>query len=1789
LAITLVGTFGAGVDTGNLTVTLPAGISFGDAVGAVAICSSSQTLATPAGWSLRSGWPKDGGNARFYAFTKNSVTASDSGASVVFVPSASNKCVVVGFALHSGSGFPVDWTDALNFTAHATTGTSYTAPSSISTQAGDWGVAVFGARGTNPTGWTPAGTLTERQDLARTGSGATSLALYDANGPIGASGTTWGPFTQANISSSNGGALTWLVKQNPAGGGAATPTAFQAALGLNPDKTAAEIATDLDHLQAVGAKVVWVSAAMEWLMAGGPSGDAAALGKLDQVVEQTATRGLPLALQLHGMPTWITAASGHTANTWHGPDTAGERANYVAVVHNLINRYGAAKVQWVEVWNEPNIIEFWVQGPNPADYARLLHDIYLDIKGTWPSIKVVGHNMSRNHIGWLQAVYAQTDAIYGASAAAANRYFFDVLGIHPYCGDSTSGFDPAVENHADESTAFGLLDPDYLGYRRLYAEVIAKEGVAKALAVGEFGYATIAGWFFVAEATRATYLASAMTLARADPQVKHEYFVPYTHSLDAVVDHFTSFNIHNTSTETAYTAAAAEPGGGGGGATGYPVTGLWAEHGGAWRTDMNAAEATYGVFQGHWGQYFPAGQVPLGSTVIQAIADGKRLHVFWKPQNAAGQANDTWAAVASGARDTQLDQAAASVAAVAPAQVWLTLHHEPEDDYIDHGSGGTGWTAANYRGMWSRVRARFDAAGVTNVTWVMVWQNSHSHPAEMLTLWGNDGVMDGLVDIVSQQDYILAGAVPATIATKWLEDLEFLKTNDSSGRHWSYVHKPQAFTEWGADLGGEVRGTNTHRAQTIDAIRDILPDLAARNVVELRYFDARTNVIDPPPSVDGVAFQNLKDATEAGQSAGGITGNLVSLARDGLTATANTIGFVLPSGWQQGDYATVWLSTNSQPDVTVVPAGWVLQEGPVNNSTVQRAWRYSKLLQAGETDPSWTISQSVRPSGVMVVLRGVSGAPVLASSALTATASGTSHAAPAVTVPNTVADVYPDVYSDTYGLAAESGSGTDATVITAWLTRWADASGNGGVSYGTPPGSHTTLGSVSVDSDTNAGAGALVAQLAASPVDAGTYGPYTATFPVASTGICGQLAIAAATVAPPTPGVVYGTATAVFGPLIATANGSGTTPGAPSDLIPDARVEVAFGSQPMDLNPAWTTLAGTGVGAVQAPIVIDHGRGDEFSEVQPGTMSAELRNEDGRYTMGKTTGPYGSGVKVGRRVRATITYQGVNYPRHDGHANGWPTSWPVGGGALAFGELSSTDRLKRLGQVGELRSMLEEETLRDAPAAYYPLGESENATSAGSVTPVPQASAAEWPLGAGGGSVSFGQGTGPGTDELSAAVFSPQSQTSGRVLRANPVVVNAAASGGVTLSAWFNTSVTPAPNAMAIAALTNGAGDDALLLAIWVTGQVQAFYITDGVGIFGNASPKQYNDGRTHQAAVTLSRAASGVVTVRLVVDGVQVQSGTFNRGPLGTFSQLDIGGFHVAGDWAPFSGTLSHVSANAAAVPVSRLLTHYQAGATGLAGDRTDQRIARVADWIGLPATDRALDVGDTRMGAQSTAGKQPLEVMREAAAVEQGVLFVSPAGKLTFHRLSRRYNRTTPDLILDCAAEGHVQVGLVMPGDDFGLVNDMEVGRPGGAAQRAINTASIGEFGLYRDSLEIPAASDFDAQAVGNWRVGNYGTPRPRIPNLTVSLSRLHTVSPSLVAAILRLEISSLVRLVNLPTQAPGTSVDVFVEGWTERIDPGGGWSIELNCSPAEHYRVWQLGVAGFSELGVTTRLAL
>jgi hypothetical protein len=345
-----------------------------------------------------------------------------------------------------------------------------------------------------------------------------------------------------------------------------TTGATRLALGIFPDQTTGQLAADLDHLVAAGARTVWLVLDVSWAFPTSTTINAGVAAKYDAIVAGAATRGLQVAVQAQGMPTWITTASGHTANVWHGPDTAGERTNWVNCVLAFLGRYSTGQIHSVTCWNEPNLVEFWVQGYDPHLYMSLLRDFWTAVKAAHPTILVDGHAMARNHIGWVQQVRAWWDIDHGSADRIAKNGGCDRINIHPYSGDATQGRDPSDNSQPDITTDLGILDPNYLGYRRVRQDVLTNEGVAKPLVFGEFGYATIANpagddWYLVTEAQRQAYLAAAYNLAKADGYV--EYLSVYYHRpSEAATDYWTSFNIHPsggaTGSEASVTAAAGQ-------------------------------------------------------------------------------------------------------------------------------------------------------------------------------------------------------------------------------------------------------------------------------------------------------------------------------------------------------------------------------------------------------------------------------------------------------------------------------------------------------------------------------------------------------------------------------------------------------------------------------------------------------------------------------------------------------------------------------------------------------------------------------------------------------------------------------------------------------------------------------------------------------------------------------------------------------------------------------------------------------------------------------------------------------------------------------------------------------------------------------------------------------------------------------------------------------------------------------------------------------------------------------
>lgn len=285
------------------------------------------------------------------------------------------------------------------------------------------------------------------------------------------------------------------------------------ALGIQPATLSrAEFDSLLDTAHAAGTGSVAVGVSFASLEPTGPA-PAGEWSTLDTFVGDAAARGMSVRLQLFGLPDWART-SGRPLNAtapWLAPATSGELQKWADFVGRLTTHFGT-KVAYYEIWNEPNITDFWYGGASPSAYGELLRTSFLAIKGANAQATVMFGGLSRNDLGFLKGVYTALDNKY--SDGATNRHYFDILNVHPYSADRA----PSVYSSSYVwNSTFGTIDENFTGFTQLKAYMDSRGESSKHIFLGEFGYTTVAtsGFPAVDDATRAKYLTSAYDIARS--------------------------------------------------------------------------------------------------------------------------------------------------------------------------------------------------------------------------------------------------------------------------------------------------------------------------------------------------------------------------------------------------------------------------------------------------------------------------------------------------------------------------------------------------------------------------------------------------------------------------------------------------------------------------------------------------------------------------------------------------------------------------------------------------------------------------------------------------------------------------------------------------------------------------------------------------------------------------------------------------------------------------------------------------------------------------------------------------------------------------------------------------------------------------------------------------------------------------------------------------------------------------------------------------------------------------
>lgn len=224
---------------------------------------------------------------------------------------------------------------------------------------------------------------------------------------------------------------------------------------------AAQLTTELAQIKQSGFS--WIRQTFPWAQIEPEQGQFA-WEKWDRIVQQSGD--LNLIAVLDTSPTWAAPTS-----NLHSPTAALPFANFA---RSLALRYGD-RLDYYQIWDEPNLGDRWRGEVNPIEYAELLRQARDAIQQVDPTATIILAGLaptvetsSTNLADWLFL-----RRLYEAGA----RDLFDVVAGKPY------GFDTPPDDHR--------IDPNILNFQHL---VLLREEMEQHGDSGKAVWATHFGW-----------------------------------------------------------------------------------------------------------------------------------------------------------------------------------------------------------------------------------------------------------------------------------------------------------------------------------------------------------------------------------------------------------------------------------------------------------------------------------------------------------------------------------------------------------------------------------------------------------------------------------------------------------------------------------------------------------------------------------------------------------------------------------------------------------------------------------------------------------------------------------------------------------------------------------------------------------------------------------------------------------------------------------------------------------------------------------------------------------------------------------------------------------------------------------------------------------------------------------------------------------------------------------------------------------------------------------------------
>jgi hypothetical protein len=552
------------------------------------------------------------------------------------------------------------------------------------------------------------------------------------------------------------------------------------------------------------------------------------------------------------------------------------------------------------------------------------------------------------------------------------------------------------------------------------------------------------------------------------------------------------------------------------------------------------------------------------------------------------------------------------------------------------------------------------------------------------------------------------------------------------------------------------------------------------------------------------------------------------------------------------------------------------------------------------------------------------------------------------------------------------------------------------------------------------------------------------------------------------------------------------------DLVPTLAVEVAFTTGALE-EPAWVDVTGD----VRSWDTM-RGRNRELERFQPGRATIVLGNLSRQYDSVNTAGPWYGYLKPMKRVRIRETFNGVTHPVFDGFVDRWQLDYPMTG-IDATATVTATDAFKIFARTDMPKSVYRMEVEADAPTFWWMLDEgleegigNSTALNSGSVGAL--------------GNGTYVGAVNPGAPRI--VVNDPGTSLE----QANSSVTPGVPVSGVDYPSsqlnFFEKFNTPDPFTIELWCRPQEDQTFGLLLFNQATtpgsSQFYVYWFT-GVGNTGrfsltagaesvNTPVNSAPPGSIYHVVVTFTPNGANQ-DVSIYVDGVlsagpSTLTGTLNTGTITTAAigrSTSTTGFN-------WTGRIAQVAVYNTSLSAARIADHYAAGTAPWAGDTAGERIGRVLDIPGWPASLRLLDAGNESFQS-ATLSSTVLEHLQKAAETEFGSLFVDRAGNVRFQDRETLFGRTPDDVVFGDGA-GEIGYRSFVPDDgDQVLRNRATISRLGGRAQLSVDAVSVEEFGRFDYLLDgLLHSSDSYSQDYANLLAAEYAEPRRRITSLSL-----------------------------------------------------------------------------------------